>query len=88
MVASVCRRARLAIDYTPAGGSPVPMVTMLLRVANPEYLMTMPMPAKGQLRFHRLCGMDMVRESVTEVGIDEMAAAAIASGVAAVRAGQ
>ena len=88
MVASVCRRARLAIDYTPAGGSPVPMVTLLLRVADPEYLMTMPMPAKGQLKFHRLCGIDMTRESVTEVGIDEMAAAAIASGVAAVRAAQ
>jgi hypothetical protein len=88
MVASVCRRARLAIDYTPAGGSPVPMVTLALRVADPEYLMTMPMPAKGQLRFHRLCGIDMARESVTEVGIDEMAAAAIASGVAAVRAAQ
>lgn len=84
MVASICRPAVLAIDHSDAQGVR-PMLTLRLTVVDPEWLSTMQLPAKGQLVFHPLCGMDLKRQQVTETGVDAMTRA-VFDQIAAVRA--
>jgi hypothetical protein len=84
MVASICRPAVLAIDHSDVQGVR-PMLTLRLTVVDPEWLSTMQLPAKGQLVFHPLCGMDLKRQQVTETGVDAMTRA-VFDQIAAVRA--
>ena len=75
MVVSACRPARLTLTRAPD-------VTVILDVlvADPTWLVTVPFPAKGAMTFHSLCGVDVQPQAVTQVGVDEMAAA-FANGV-------
>lgn len=75
MVASACRPARLDIYATLPNGVVAPVFSFRLSLADPDWLVAMPLPPKGQLAFHPLCGMDMKREEATEVGADAMATA-------------
>jgi|GEM_PF-2360414 len=84
MVASICRPARLEIDHEDSEGVR-PLLTLRLTIVDPDWLSTMPLPAKGQLVFHPLCGMDLKRQQVTETGIDAMTRA-VFDQIAAVRA--
>ncbi|KPF79373.1 hypothetical protein IP88_02035 [alpha proteobacterium AAP81b] len=84
MVASICRPARLEIDFTDELGVR-PMLTLNLTVIDPDWLSTMPLPPKGELVFHSHCGIDLKRQEVTEIGIDALTRA-LFDQVAAVRA--
>lgn len=84
MVASICRPAVLALDFTDAEGVH-PILTLRLTTVDPDFLSTMPLPSKGQLVFHPVCGMDLKRQQVTETGVDAITAA-IFDQIAAVHA--
>lgn len=75
MVASACRPARLDVYVTLSKEVTAPAFSFRLALADPDWLVTMPLPPKGQLAFHPLCGMDMKREEAAEVGADAMATA-------------
>lgn len=85
MVSSICRPARLTIDATRSNGAIVPILELRVTVADPDWLSTTRLPAKGQLVFQPLCGINVRREEVTEIGADAMAAA-LANQINALRA--
>lgn len=75
MVASACRPARLELYASLSNGLLARVMTLRLSLADPDWLIAMPLPPKGQLAFHPLCGMDMKREDAAEIGADAMATA-------------
>ncbi len=69
-VTSVCRPLHLTL--TGGGGVPI---SFDVTVADPDWLMTIPLPAKGAIVPHALCGADVETEAVTTVGVDAIAEA-------------
>jgi hypothetical protein len=53
--ATVCRDAMVTISFGPNT-----VYTSIVRIADPERVRLVPLPAKGSLNFHGVCGVDMV----------------------------
>jgi hypothetical protein len=88
MVASACQRARLTLEHRDARGALDGIrATLVVTLADPDWLITMPLPPKGQMLFHTLCGIDMKREATSETGTDVLATAVFAN-IDAVRTAQ
>lgn len=68
-VSSVCRPLRLTL-YAPSAS-----VAMTVIVADPDWLQTVPLPAKGSITAHALCGADVSADAVTDIGVDDLATA-------------
>lgn len=79
LLTSICRPLRLELQR----GSVVVPVT--LRVADPDWLVAIPFPAKGSLTLHPMCGADVQAQPVTRVTADKIAETLFAQ-VEAVRA--
>ncbi len=82
MVSSTCRPLRVRLVWKDAS---IPPVVLETSAADPDWLVTVPFPAKGAMVFHSLCGIDVQPQAVTEVGVDAMATAFF-NNVKAVRA--
>lgn len=72
-VSSVCRPLRLTLNAQSAS------VTMTVTVADPDWLQTVPLPAKGSITAHALCGADVSADAVTSIGVDDLATAFFAN---------
>ncbi len=87
MVVSACRPAHIVLTAAAEGtlpGGTAAHVELDVAVADPDWLVTVPFPAKGAMTFHTLCGVDVQAQSVTDIGVDAMATA-FANGVEADR---
>ncbi len=92
LLTSICRRLKVELaHYTPKANANSAAVAdgltikLDVTVADPEFLMTVPLPVKGAVTPHALCGADVQPQPVTEIGVDDIANA-FAKQVQAIRA--
>ena len=73
MVTSACRRFVLSLRSGMIG------LDFSTIVADPDWLIAIPLPSKGTLSFHTLCGADVAAQPIDEIGADKIAAAFVAN---------
>ena len=84
LLTSVCRQLSIVLLHKNGKLAPT-RVVLVVTVADPDFIETIPLPAKGAVTPHPLCGADVQAQPVTEIGADEFAAAFFKQ-VAAIRA--
>lgn len=70
---SACQEATLFVVYSEGTPSEVPEERAVFntRIANPNYVCTLNLPAKGSITMHSICGADIRPEEYTDVsGLD------------------
>lgn len=73
ILTSICRPLRLRLVNGPAD------LRFEAQIADPDWLVAIPFPAKGTVAFHALCGAVIQAQPVAEIGVDAIAAAFVAN---------
>jgi hypothetical protein len=69
IVVSTCRPLRITLEQREVH------INLALTVADPDWLTPVPLPAKGSVSFHPLCGVDIQPGAETTIGTDALAEA-------------